>query len=970
MTTAMKKLASPISLLFEIILSLALMPPLQFCLFEEAELSLEDITTYEDPDLLVLKEVFSDGMTVYFTAQDSKTIGGAKNALISNGKEIVSTLIYDNGTFPDKYANDGVYTGHFRVSTLMTVDVLSDPERPKIVDCIQLGNGEEAVISVDLDGDGTYGTKTVKLAVLSDIEATTITNDSAVIVWTTSIPSTSHVEYWVGEDYHIISHVDENPRICHSTRISELKEATTYHFRVVSVDVYGNTYSSQNHVFTTITSEEVETIIKSMRSDNGTTKTYYVSLKGNDSNNGLTIETAWRHVAYAVSRADVGDVIYVLDGEYEDEHIVFEKSGIDIAPIRLLAYNGTPVLDGLDGTGTAIRIRDKAYIEIAGFEIRNYGIGLRGEDFVHHLLLHNFKMENISGDGLCFDGASLQNSKILNFTLNEIGYNSGTAITHFAYSGTDCYNVEIANFNITNAHGEGINWRNSKRIHIHHAYILDVGGDAVHLQLDVHGCVVNDVYVKNTGWHGIAIHDHTVGYYPCYNNIIRNCYVCGAKHNDIDLHSGAYNTLIEECHLDGPPQTGQGIYFHNLGAGLIARNNLIHDTGDGIDGGPIEGEYLQDIIIENNTICNCTGISWQGSTRNVVIKGNKLYNVSGTPIYAGAYNILIEENSIEGKTYRINSGNGTVIDALDEAYYVKSSWGANVTVKYNDGRVFERKLTYHHGSYVLDAPRWYPWGSCFSMKSTSEPGYNGIVVRITTYPLNAIPTVGFLNATINTFNASANFGEVFINFTVESVEKENLARFTVFSLEPWVKCEIFKDGMHYAYAISDSAGKLMFNHSEWNSTHTFTVIPFEKADATPPIIGEVIQTPENVGPNEPAIVLVEVFDDLSGISTVILSYSTNKGETWHNITMNLMGEQTYSGQIPGFLEGTVVWYKIIAYDNAGNFRVSDNGQYYVYAVVPDFSATYVVPLMLSSLIIAILAFSYRLKRKRENYEQS
>ena len=970
MVINMKKPALQISLLFGILLSIFSISSVQFWLLEGVELSLEDIITYEDSDLLVLKEVFEDGMTVYFTAQDGKTIGGAKKALISNGKETVSMLIYDNGTFPDKYANDGVYTGHFRVSTLMTLDIPSDPERPRIVDCIKLGNGEEAVINVDLDGDGTYGTKTVKLAILSEVKATAITNDSAVIVWTTSIPSISHVEYGLGEDYHTISYVDENPRICHSIRISGLKEATTYHFRVVSVDVYDNTYSSHDHVFDTKSSEEVETIIKSTRSDNETSKTYYVGLKGNDNNNGLTIETAWRHVAYAVNRADVGDTIYVLDGVYENEYIVFEKSGIDIAPIRLLAYNGTPVLDGLDGTGTAIRIYDKAYIEIAGFEIRNYGIGLRGEGFIHHLILHDFKMENISGDGLCFDGASLQNSKILNFTLNEIGYDSGTAITHFAYSGTDCYNVEIANFNITNAHGEGINWRNSRRIHIHHAYILDVGGDAIHLQLDMHGCVVNDIYIKNTGWHGIAIHDHTVGYYPCYNNIVRNCYVYGAKHNDIDLHSGAYNTLIEECHLDGPPQTGQGIYFHNLGAGLIARNNLIHDTGDGIDGGPIEGEYLQDIIIENNTICNCTGISWQGSTRNVVIKGNKLYNVSGTPIHVGAYNILIERNSIEGKTYRINSGNGTVSDALDEVYYVKSSWGSNVTVKYKNGRVFERKLTYHHGSYVLKAPQWYPWGSSFSMESTSESGYNGIVVKITTYPLNAVPTVGLLNVTVNNFNASASFGEIFINFTVKSIEKKALARFTVFNLEPWVKYEILKDGAHYAYAVSGSTGKFVFNNSEWNLAHTFTVISLEKADVTPPVIGEVTQTPETVEPKETATVLAEVFDDLSGVSTVVLSYSTNERETWHNITMNLMGKQTYSGQIPGFLEGTTVWYKIIAYDNAGNFQVSDNVQYYVYAVVPDFSATYIVPLMVSSLAIVILVFSYHLKRKGENHGQS
>jgi hypothetical protein len=80
-----------------------------------------------------------------------------------------------------------------------------------------------------------------------------------------------------------------------------------------------------------------------------------------------------------------------------------------------------------------------------------------------------------------------------------------------------------------------------------------------------------------------------------------------------------------------------------------------------------------------------------------------------------------------------------------------------------------------------------------------------------------------------------------------------------------------------------------------------------------------------------------VVDQESGVREVVLSHSVDEGQTWRNITMNHISDNTYVEKIPGFEAGTQVLYKVFAYDNANNFAVADkNGQYYIYAVIPEF----------------------------------
>jgi len=129
-------------------------------------------------------------------------------------------------------------------------------------------------------------------------------------------------------------------------------------------------------------------------------------------------------------------------------------------------------------------------------------------------------------------------------------------------------------------------------------------------------------------------------------------------------------------------------------------------------------------------------------------------------------------------------------------------------------------------------------------------------------------------------------------------------------------------------------------------------------DANPPTISNVRQSPEIVPENQPVTVYAAITDE-SGIAEAIISYSVDNGASWQNITMSL-AENGYKAQIPGFPEGTTVYYKIIAYDYSGNVAVEDNaGSYYTYTVVSGFPSEWVLLLALTAVIV--VAFKFRKK---------
>jgi nitrous oxidase accessory protein len=136
-------------------------------------------------------------------------------------------------------------------------------------------------------------------------------------------------------------------------------------------------------------------------------------------------------------------------------------------------------------------------------------------------------------------------------------------------------------------------------------------------------------------------------------------------------------------------------------------------------------------------------------------------------------------------------------------------------------------------------------------------------------------------------------------------------------------------------------------------------------DITPPEIGEPMQTPSNntIQPNEKVKISVIARDDESGINQVILLYTTDNGTTWTNLNMQLNATtSSYEVEVPEQQPGTVVKYKIIAYDNAGNSAIKDNnGYYYTYQVIPEFPSPIILLLFTLTTLISVIFVKEREK---------
>jgi hypothetical protein len=138
---------------------------------------------------------------------------------------------------------------------------------------------------------------------------------------------------------------------------------------------------------------------------------------------------------------------------------------------------------------------------------------------------------------------------------------------------------------------------------------------------------------------------------------------------------------------------------------------------------------------------------------------------------------------------------------------------------------------------------------------------------------------------------------------------------------------------------------------------SFAAVPVQSRPKTLFIGAPVQDPPDNVQPNEAVTVSVNVTDIENLLKNVTLNYSTDNGVTWNTSTMvaseRFVNSTTdlYQGTIPGQINGTVVTYKIPAFDMAGNYAVSDARNY---EVVPEFPSAMILPLfMIAALLVAI-----------------
>jgi len=88
--------------------------------------------------------------------------------------------------------------------------------------------------------------------IISGISVSTITESSAVINWTTNIPSTSQVNYGNTVSYGLSTLVDSTTVTSHSMILNNLAPGTVYHYQVLSGNAGINPTMSGDNTFTTV----------------------------------------------------------------------------------------------------------------------------------------------------------------------------------------------------------------------------------------------------------------------------------------------------------------------------------------------------------------------------------------------------------------------------------------------------------------------------------------------------------------------------------------------------------------------------------------------------------------------------------------------------------------------------------------------------------------------------------------------
>ncbi len=123
-----------------------------------------------------------------------------------------------------------------------------------------------------------------------------------------------------------------------------------------------------------------------------------------------------------------------------------------------------------------------------------------------------------------------------------------------------------------------------------------------------------------------------------------------------------------------------------------------------------------------------------------------------------------------------------------------------------------------------------------------------------------------------------------------------------------------------------------------------------REDNNPPMIEVPSRTPEpDVQPSQEVHISVNVTDLESGLQNVTLYYNLNNDSTWNLLPLGYnLTSHLYETTIPGQPGGTLVKFKIAAYDNVGNVAFKDGTE-------PDFAYQVTSETGFDLMVLAIVA---------------
>ena len=418
--------------------------------------------------------------------------------------------------------------------------------------------------------------------------------------------------------------------------------------------------------------------------------------------------------------------------------------------------------------------------------------------------------------------------------------------------------------------------------------------------------------------------------------------------------------------------------------------NNISENSHGI----ILGGY-SNIVQRNNITCNYNYGIVLGGTDNMICSNDIIRNNRGISIERSFNNIIFLNNFIENSV-QVYVPYGGYFNSWDNGYPCGGNYWSDFREKYPYAKELNGSGLWDT-PYVIDEnnqdryPLMYPHSTQtykLTITATSggttdpKPGVHTyadeMLVEVT-----AIPNINYTLAYWELDGAnigSDNPIEVLMdtNHTLNAVftpiKYYELTILTTFggTTNPQPGTYTYADGMTIEVTAIPNVG-FFFEYwlfdGEIRTENPITIIMDENhaleahfIDNIEPEISEPWQDPplDNVQPFQNVTVWVNVTDYGIGIRNVTLWYSIDNGTNWNIINMTELSIPsnttiTCEATIPGYENCTWVSYKIIAYDNAGNNATKDNnGFYYRYHVVPEYTTITLTLLILITTLITSL----------------
>ncbi len=368
--------------------------------------------------------------------------------------------------------------------------------------------------------------------------------------------------------------------------------------------------------------------------------TYYVSLAGSNSNNGLSETTAWRTISYAASSASpvsAGDTVYIKAGDFGLEEIFIDKNySINDARISFIGYQNTP------GDISAFNFAygddvDPSVMPLINPGDRTIGEGINLSD-IYSITIKNIQIKNSLGSISIWNTNAINSNHILeNIFIKNIGWEYSTAIAM-----KEANNNTIKNCLIVNATGAGMDlWGDHNLIENCKVYSNEsqITPDGSYTSMDYYivlkgdSNIVRACYAKRDGdledvGHGFEIKESgqnnlfvdctvknmiggcfSVRWSQVRNNEFRNCTAIGGVSDDVSafmIREGAsYNTFNACISMDcnaGVRYLLAGEDADYCGNHNTFNNCIIKNAVWAIDLNPY---YYNSAPVDSNEMVNC-----------------------------------------------------------------------------------------------------------------------------------------------------------------------------------------------------------------------------------------------------------------------------------------------------------------------------------------------------------------------------